>query len=71
VNNTLQAIDLLRGAGGHGLTTLTASEVVVDADVPEIPVGVDGEMVMMPGSLEPGSAHRAGRRGLSNTVACP
>ena len=48
VNNTLQAIDLLRGAGGHGLTTLTASEVVVDADVSEIPVGIDGEMIMMP-----------------------
>ena len=39
---------LLRGAGGHGLTTFTASEVVVDADVPEIPVGIDGEMIMMP-----------------------
>ena len=39
---------LLRGAGGRGLTTLTASEVVVDADVPEIPVGIDGEMIMMP-----------------------
>ncbi len=48
VNNTLQAIDLLRGAGGRGLTTLTASEVVVDADVPEIPVGIDGETIMMP-----------------------
>ena len=27
---------------------LTAEEVVVDADVPEIPVGIDGETVMMP-----------------------
>ena len=48
VNNTLQAVALLRGARGQGLTTLTADEVVVDADVPEIPVGIDGETVMMP-----------------------
>jgi hypothetical protein len=39
---------LLRGARGQGLRTLTAEEVVVDADVPEIPVGIDGETVMMP-----------------------
>ena len=47
VNNALQAAMLLRGARGQGLTTLTAQEVVVDADVPEIPVGIDGETVMM------------------------
>ena len=28
---------LLRGACGHGLTTFTASEVMVDADVPDDP----------------------------------
>ena len=39
---------LLRGARGQGLTTLTAEEVLVDADVPQIPVGIDGETVMMP-----------------------
>ena len=48
VNSALQAATLLRGARGRGLTTLTADEVVVDADVPEIPVGIDGETVMMP-----------------------
>ena len=48
VNNALQAATLLRGARGQGLTTLTADEVVVDADAPEIPVGIDGETVMMP-----------------------
>src|SRR5262249_36914634 len=48
VNNALQAVALLRGARGQGLTTLTADEVVVDAEVPEIPVGIDGETVMMP-----------------------
>src|SRR5262249_22796214 len=47
VSNALQAASLLRGARGQGLTTLTAAEVVVDADVPEIPVGIDGETVMM------------------------
>jgi diacylglycerol kinase family enzyme len=48
VNNALQAAAMLRGARGQGLTTLTAEEVVVDADVPQIPVGIDGETVMMP-----------------------
>jgi hypothetical protein len=32
---------------GRGVTVLTAGEVVVDADVPEIPVGIDRETVMM------------------------
>ena len=48
VNNALQAVMLLRGAKGQGLTVLRAGEVVVDADVPQIPVGIDGETVMMP-----------------------
>src|SRR5215469_8083637 len=47
VNNALQAVMLLRGAQGQGLTVLTAEEVVVDGDAPEIPVGIDGETVMM------------------------
>ena len=48
VNSALQAATLLRGARGQGLTTLIAEEVVVNAEVPEIPVGIDGETVMMP-----------------------
>jgi diacylglycerol kinase family enzyme len=48
VNNALQAVMLLRGAKGQGLTVLRAGEVVVEADAPEIPVGIDGETVMMP-----------------------
>jgi diacylglycerol kinase family enzyme len=48
VNNALQAVMLLRGAKGQGLTVLMADEVVVEADAPEIPVGIDGETVMMP-----------------------
>ncbi len=47
VNSALQAATLLRGARGQGLTVLTAGEVVVEADAPEIPVGIDGETVMM------------------------
>jgi diacylglycerol kinase family enzyme len=48
VNSALQAATLLRGARGQGVTTLTADEVVVDAEVPKIPVGIDGETVIMP-----------------------
>jgi diacylglycerol kinase family enzyme len=48
VDSAVQAAMLLRGARGQGLTVVTADEVVVDADAPEIPVGIDGETVMMP-----------------------
>ena len=48
VNSAGQAVQLLRRGRGPGLTVLAAGEVVVDADVPEIPVGIDGETVMMP-----------------------
>ena len=44
VTSAVRAVELL---GGRGMTVLTASEVVVDADVPEIPVGIDGETIMM------------------------
>jgi diacylglycerol kinase family enzyme len=48
VGSARQAVELIRRGHGHGLTTLTADEVIVDADVPEIPVGIDGETAMMP-----------------------
>ncbi|MFE6846809.1 diacylglycerol/lipid kinase family protein [Streptomyces sp. NPDC057686] len=38
---------LLHGRQGRGLTAVTAREVVVDADVPVIPVGVDGEALVL------------------------
>jgi diacylglycerol kinase family enzyme len=47
VGSARQAIELIRRGHGEGLTTLTADEVVVEADAPEIPVGIDGETVMM------------------------
>ena len=48
VDSARQAIGLIRQGHGQGLTSLTADEVVVHADEPEIPVGIDGETVMMP-----------------------
>ncbi|WP_338930574.1 diacylglycerol kinase family protein [Streptomyces netropsis] len=49
VGNAAEATELLlRGRQGRGLTATTAREVVVDADAPHIPVGVDGEALMLP-----------------------
>jgi len=48
VDSARQAIELLRRGHGTGLTTLTAGQVTVDADVPEIPVGIDGETILLP-----------------------
>ncbi|MFJ8109144.1 diacylglycerol/lipid kinase family protein [Streptomyces sp. NPDC096132] len=39
---------LLRGTQGRGLTVATAPDVVVHADAPLIPVGVDGEALLLP-----------------------
>ena len=48
VQGARQAAGLVRRGHGTGLTTLTADEVTVDADTPQIPVGIDGETVMLP-----------------------
>jgi diacylglycerol kinase family enzyme len=49
VDNAAQAAGLLRGAQhSTSLTILTAREVTIDADQPQIPVGIDGESVLMP-----------------------
>lgn len=49
VGNAAEATELLlRGGQGRGLTATTAREVVVDADAPVIPVGVDGEALTLP-----------------------
>ena len=48
VDSARQAAGLLRRGHGQGLTTLTAGEVTVDADAPQIPVGIDGETVLLP-----------------------
>ncbi|MET7303755.1 diacylglycerol kinase family protein [Embleya sp. NPDC005575] len=49
VENAAEASELLlRGERSRGLTAATAREVVVDADAPLIPVGVDGEALTLP-----------------------
>jgi diacylglycerol kinase family enzyme len=48
VSSAGQAIGLLQGTRGTGLTVLTTKSVEVTADAPAIPVGIDGEAVSMP-----------------------
>jgi hypothetical protein len=59
VENAAEAAGLLLGVHSTGLTVLTAREVVVDADRPEIEVGVDGEAFVLPTPvrcrIEPGA----------------
>ena len=47
VQSAAQAAGLLRGRNSRGLTRLTGREVVIDADAPQIPVGVDGEALVL------------------------
>jgi diacylglycerol kinase family enzyme len=59
VGSARAAVGLLRGTRNHGLSLLTATEVVISADAPQIPVGIDGEAVMMPApvrcTIQPGA----------------
>ena len=49
IENAAQAAGLLRRAQrSREITALTAREVVIDSDQPQIPVGIDGESVLMP-----------------------
>ena len=49
IENAAQAAGLLRKAQrSRSVTMFTAREVVIDADQPQIPVGIDGESVLMP-----------------------
>jgi diacylglycerol kinase family enzyme len=47
VANAADAADLVRGRHARGVSRYLAHEVVVDADVDAIPVGIDGEAVMV------------------------
>jgi diacylglycerol kinase family enzyme len=47
VQSAAQAAGLLGGRRSRGLTSLTGREVVVDADAAQIPVGVDGEALVL------------------------
>ena len=48
VDSARQAVELVRRGRGNGLAVLTADEAIVDADASVIPVGIDGETVMLP-----------------------
>lgn len=48
VEDAAQAAELLLGTYATGLTVVTAREVVVEADRPEIEVGLDGEALLLP-----------------------
>ena len=48
VDSARQAAGLIRRGHGTGLATLTAGEVTITTDAPQIPVGIDGETVMLP-----------------------
>ncbi len=47
VNSAGQAVDLLRGRWAGGLSVLTTKKIEITADAPQIPVGVDGESVLL------------------------
>jgi hypothetical protein len=65
VNSAMRAVGLL---GGGGVMVLTADEAVVDADVPEIPVGIDGETVMVPTPVRCAIRPRTLRAGCQGTA---
>ncbi len=48
VSSAAQAAGLLRGRHASGLKVLAAKEITIIADTPQIPVGVDGESILMP-----------------------
>ncbi|WP_166875862.1 diacylglycerol kinase family protein [Salinibacterium sp. ZJ450] len=48
VSSARQAVGLLRRTHQNGLTQHTGLEVVVDADEAEIPIGIDGEALIVP-----------------------
>jgi diacylglycerol kinase family enzyme len=47
VDSAAHAVRLMNGSRSDGLVQCTAHEVVIDADTDEIPVGIDGESVML------------------------
>ncbi|MFF5518362.1 diacylglycerol/lipid kinase family protein [Streptomyces coeruleorubidus] len=48
VGNTAQAVRIVRGPRSGQLIRLNAGEVVVEADTDTLPVGIDGEHVVLP-----------------------
>lgn len=52
VTSAGQAVDLLRGEHAAGLSVLNAEKVEITADTPQVPIGIDGEAVLMPTPVE-------------------
>jgi diacylglycerol kinase family enzyme len=52
VTTARQAVGLLRGAHAPGLNVLNAEKVEITADTPQVPIGIDGEAVLMPTPVE-------------------
>ena len=48
VSSAAQAVGLLRGRHAAGLSVLTTEQIEITADTAQIPVGVDGEAIVMP-----------------------
>jgi diacylglycerol kinase family enzyme len=48
VASARQAVGLLRGTHGAGLSTLVTTKIEINADAARIPVGIDGEAVSLP-----------------------
>jgi diacylglycerol kinase family enzyme len=48
VDSARQAVGLLRGTHGAGLSTLVTTKIEINANAPRIPVGIDGEAVSLP-----------------------
>jgi diacylglycerol kinase family enzyme len=48
ISSAAQAAGLLRGRHATGVRVLTTEEITITADTPQIPVGVDGESILMP-----------------------
>lgn len=59
VENAAEAAALLLGPNAPGVSVLTAQEVLIEADQPEIDVGIDGEALCLPTPvrcrIEPGA----------------
>jgi diacylglycerol kinase family enzyme len=81
VANAAQAVSLMRADRSPGLTVLESREITIDAPAPQIPVGIDGETVLMPTpvrcSIEPGALtvvlpkHRPGRPAVQSSFHWP
>ncbi|MFE9648036.1 diacylglycerol kinase family protein [Streptomyces sp. NPDC006365] len=79
VGNTAQAARMVRGPRSGGLVRLSAGVVVVEADTDTLPVGIDGEHVVLPSPVRCRSApgalrvrvprHRPGTPRASGAVA--